>query len=176
MKMDEGAKGWLYKTACTNWWRVASYMELDDLIQEGYACYYYLHNHYKDVHDAPHIMSLFKVAFVNVIHDLSKGTRSSGVGSWVCWTDTYGDSSAVDQVPAEVDDIADLISEAPPVLASALKALLASGEKLAAPYLRRNDGTRETFNDRLCSIAGLNPKSINLHRMLLDYLKLGVIG
>jgi len=38
--LDEGLKGWMIKTAKNNLWKMGSWYELDDLIQEGYLVYF----------------------------------------------------------------------------------------------------------------------------------------
>ena len=36
---DAGVRGWIVKTAYKHYWRVSSYYEFDDLVQDGYLCY-----------------------------------------------------------------------------------------------------------------------------------------
>jgi hypothetical protein len=70
--MDMGARRWLVKTAYKNLWRVHSFYDLDDLIQDGHMMYALVVQRYPQAKDPPHIMRLFQITFLNHIHDLSK--------------------------------------------------------------------------------------------------------
>lgn len=50
--LDEGMRGWIHKTARKNLGRVANF-DLDDLVQEGYFCYYKCRNRYVGVPPKP---------------------------------------------------------------------------------------------------------------------------
>src|SRR5262249_22978151 len=74
--LERNITGWVFKYAKKNFWRVESYYELDDLVQDGFMIYCAVREHYSDITDKPHLMALFKRAFSNHIHDLStKRTR-----------------------------------------------------------------------------------------------------
>lgn len=71
--------GWVYNHATKNHWRVAAYMELDDLIQDGLMKAYECLDKYGtpgvDI-DPPHFMALVKTAFYNHIGTLLRKSRA----------------------------------------------------------------------------------------------------
>lgn len=74
--MDKGAVGWLVKTAGENFWRVEGFMTRDDLVQEGYICYFKVAGRYKKTATGKaHLMSLFKTTYLNRITDLANERR-----------------------------------------------------------------------------------------------------
>lgn len=38
--LDEGMRGYIHRTAAREFWKVAGWYELEDLVQDGYMCYY----------------------------------------------------------------------------------------------------------------------------------------
>lgn len=80
--LDAGMRGWIVNTAKKNYWRVASWYEFDDLVQDGYMCYYKCRNRYAVLRKAKYgdnsekvqrrrIMALVKVAYHNHIATLA---------------------------------------------------------------------------------------------------------
>lgn len=70
--LDQGARQWIYKTACKNLWRVSTFYELDDLIQDGFMCFALCREKYSQrVENSKHFMSLLQTVFRNHITDLS---------------------------------------------------------------------------------------------------------
>jgi hypothetical protein len=79
--LDAGLKGWIVNTAKRNYWRVASYYELDDLISDGYLAYAVCKARYsKKVQNKAHFMALFKRVYWSRIVDLASD-RSKTNGS-----------------------------------------------------------------------------------------------
>lgn len=185
--MDAGAVGWLNKYARRHYWRVEKFFELDDLIQEGYYCYYYVRRRYPHVVDPPHIMTLFKLTFMCSLNDLSKGAKPNGAGSgWRPGLETASWLTAAcdpDEQPlrerhggADPDaDMMQVIADAPPRLSRLLRLLL-SGDGLRGELRRHTDGTRESLNERLCSLIGVSPRDFDLHSDLLNYLRQRTAG
>lgn len=88
---DAGLRGWLKTTAVAEHWRVASWYDVDDLVQDGYICYIKCRDRYtfsppmiegyqdlrlKRGHEPnktqrQHFMSLVQRAFRNHVHTLS---------------------------------------------------------------------------------------------------------
>lgn len=77
--LDEGMKRWIYRTARRHYWRVASWYDLDDLIQEGFLAYQKCQVKYARLarkrnprpEDRRNFMALVMRAFENRIHDLA---------------------------------------------------------------------------------------------------------
>lgn len=71
--------GAFYKTAIkwavNNLWRVASWYELDDLIQDAAFVFFKLKARYPRVVDRPHLMALFTISLRNHINGLSEANR-----------------------------------------------------------------------------------------------------
>lgn len=161
--MDDGAKGWMLRYAHKNFWKVATLgYDFDDLISDGYFCYYYVRRHYPEATEPSHIMSLFKRTFQSQIADLAnKRTRNSE--ELLCLED-------VEHIQIDMPDT--LIAEAPEPIREILKVLL-HGERLEdlrQPY-KNTDSHRETTNERLCRLVGIDASKINLVGLLKDYLK-----
>jgi hypothetical protein len=82
--LDRTMRGWIYKTAVKNYWRVASWYDLADLVQDGYLCYAKCRSKYFQNKDnltederRRWFMSLVQTTFINHITDLAwKRTRT----------------------------------------------------------------------------------------------------
>lgn len=170
--MDKGAKGWLYLTAKKNYWRVAAWYEFEDLIHDGIMHYYRIVDRYETrpgrVRSTRHIMSLFKITYVNHLHDLSKKYPKN-----------------IFKVEVPIDDLTpevfaqlsyhppqELIAFAPPLVKLTLTVLMttAGARKLRMADRMRN---RFTFNEKLCRILGLDPRIVDLPNEVYRYLKGG---
>jgi hypothetical protein len=163
--MDKGAVGWMYRYAHKNYWRVAAWVDFDDLVSEGLECYYYVLRHYPKVKDRPHIMRLFQLTYRSRIEDLAK--RSSRQPDQ-CMGDVIFQEEL--HVPdPETTTLTTLINQAPPQLRAVL-ALFLNPEtvtRLNEPYA--NNGHRETLNERLLRLTGCT-QSIDLMKSLREYL------
>jgi hypothetical protein len=164
--MDVGARRWLFKHARENHWRVARWVEFEDLVQDGLVCWYRVIRRYERVPkgSSRHRMALFMRTFRNHIHDLSK-QRSRLV------------EVHIDDLPPHVADLAahdmqQVYGGAPPLVKLGLTILMAPAHarSLRAHYRFRADMTRETPNDRLCRLAGLDPHVIDLVGEIRAYL------
>lgn len=164
--MDQGAIGWLYKTARTQYWRVCHWQDLEDLIQDGYVAYYRILQKYPHIKNKSHLMRLFQVTFINHIHDLAK-------------QDSHLPSLSMEEIP--IPDICDHspatllaeLSQAPAPI-NQLLSLVATDKgraKLRSQYRVRPDGYRETLNDRWCRLLGLDPAIVDLPTMLTEYFQ-----
>jgi len=168
--MDDGARLWMFKHAQKNFWRVSRFYEFDDLVQDGYMCYAICVNRYKDIKTPEHLMSLFKITYINHIHDLA--TKQS-----IC-----AEQPVADLPPQLAERLADLVGaedvavlslmmkQAPEPIKQVLQ-LFQNEEKLKIlrSAFREREGGRETFNERLCKLIGLDPKKNNLPAMIKNY-------
>lgn len=175
--MDEGARGWLAKTARKNYWRVSRWYDLDDLIQLGYECYYEVLHRYPDATAPQHRMALFKRVFLTRITDLAN-QRTRAVGE-VCLSDMFADtaraSSALqadtflDSVAAEPEmSLAGLALESAPQYVKDALALFTTEvgrRRLRAGCRKTLVGgrvRRETFNEQLCRLTGYDPAETDI--------------
>lgn len=159
MDMDDSARRWMINTARKNLWRVHRWYQLDDLIQDGYMAWAYVTAHYPTVTNRSHMMRLFMITYHCRIADMSKkktkqidyAVEEGGAqNDFAQWGLTYlSDRAGLVTLPSE---------ECPPKLvAEALRVIQhKSREELTAPYRVRLNGTRETFNDRLCRWIGVS--------------------
>lgn len=163
--MDQGVRGWIFKTARENMWRVSSHIELLDLMQDGAVIWLKVCGRYPGVTETKHRMALFKTAFTNHIHDLSKKrTRLDLVPEADC--DVPLDVMLEREDPTADPDFAFIVKQLPPALARVLSRVITSD----SPYRLHLDHTRETTNERLCRFGGLDPAKRNVHTAIMQYL------
>jgi len=166
--VDKGLRIRIAKMAKHHHWRVQSWYGIDDLIQEGFVCYAKVRSKYPQITDDVHILNLTSVAFRNHITNLSNRKRKQA-------DITFADLPN-DDIPPETEcpdaEIAQLIAEAPPLVQRVLRALQSpEGRKAwAALYRVRRNGTRETLNERLCRMIGLQAV-VDIHSLVVSYLK-----
>jgi hypothetical protein len=177
LAMDASARGWLLKTSVRNYWRVAAWMELDDLIQDGYLHYQRLVNKYPDVTDKPHIMQLFKRTFTNHVHDLSKKRMRTPEQTFSATPHENSDNDGILDKAGSEPELATFrafLSQAPKPVRDVIALLTKEAGRLAirAQYRKRNDGTRETVNERLCKLCGYDHNAIDLAWLVRAYLSL----
>lgn len=174
--MDAGARGWTVKTARRNYWRVARWYDLDDLIQDGFMQYYRIAGKYSHVTERRHLMAIFKLTYMSWITDLAnKRTREpEEITSCVLMPGAADDTPLWDKLVTGEPEQASLrlvLAEAPAPVRAVLS-ILATEEgraRLRSPYRIRRVG-RETLNERLCRIAGYDPTTINLVSWVRNYL------
>lgn len=79
--LDDGMRGFITNFARKNHWRVAGWCDLDDLVQDGYLCYYKIrrHENYRALtnkrnptpDDVRQVMALVRTAFTRHVHALA---------------------------------------------------------------------------------------------------------
>lgn len=163
--MDQGVRGWIFKTAKENMWRVSSHIDLADLLQDGALIWVKVSAKYSNVTEQKHRMALFKTAFTNHIHDLSK-KRSRLELVAEADLDTPMEVMLEGEDPTSDPDASFIIAQLPASLKRVLQRVIASD----GPYRLRLDHTRETTNERLCRFAGLDPTKRNVQAAILQYL------
>lgn len=176
--MDKATRKWLRDFAKANYWRVASWYELEDLLQDGMVLWHQIRQRYRG-RQGKHLTNTFKLSFRNHVHDLATA-RTKAVPQFLILDahDTVEDDDHVTPLerlsPREPESqtfAADLRS-APYRVQEAL-AVFASDVGRAAlrrPYRLRGDGSRETLNERLCRIAGFDSNRVDLVGHLRAYL------
>jgi len=169
MEMDEPARLWMMTHARKNYWRVAAWLSLDDLIQDGFFVWYRLVSGqkkdgprkkgepvgsvfaYQWITSRPHMMSLFKRAYENHITNLANGRTNKASFEY----------TLEDYMDAPTDEIATAYSMAvhAPKEVQAVLELLGTEEgraKMRLPEPVRRDETRETTNEKFSRLTGIS--------------------
>jgi hypothetical protein len=188
--MDASARGWMVKQSVRHYWRVEAFMSVDDLLQDGQVHYLRILRRYPEVTDKPAVMALFKRAFINHIHDLSKKKskhsveqveelaarrrrpgRRVRVQQVFDWEHSPLDPGISDP---EMATFRAFLSKAPKPVQDVIALLTKDDtrEALRAQYRVRNDGTRETVNERLCRLCGYDPAQFDLAFLVRRYLSI----
>lgn len=172
--LDAGMRGFIVNTARQNFWRVASWYEFDDLVQDGYLCYYKCRRRYTEVTDRPHFMSLVKTAFTN--HIMTLGTKHNAISeqaiSQMGSEDAEGDLlERLGPATPESTSLLVLLANAPAELQQLITALVGEGaEKLG--FQRKKEfrrHIRETTNEYYCRLLGKDPETADLVGELRAY-------
>ena len=164
--MDQGVRGWIYKSARENLWRVSGHIDFDDLVQDGFMFWQRIVVRYPNVTHRPHQMALFKTAFSNHIHDLSKKKSRLELVTEADM-DVPLDFMLEGDDPAQDPDLAFIITQLPPAIMRVLTRMV---EGQDSPYRLRLDHSRETTNERLCRFAGIDSSKRDVHTAVLQYL------
>ena len=168
--MDRVARGWLYLTAKKNLWRVEGFCDFDDLVQEGMFCYYRIVKRYPQAVDTKHRMRLFQIAFINHIHTLAK-KRTKYREVSVIEADIGDLFDHMKNKMASYEEAGVMLAQAPAFVRQIIEAFDAKPEEFRKPY-RRRAGGRETTNQRVCRIAGLQySAAVNYMAELHSYLQ-----
>lgn len=162
--MDAGARNWLIKNAKRNYWRVAGWIELEDLIQDGCMLWVSTRRRYTDAIFLPHVMRLWQVTYINHIHDLAR-QRTRMLETTFSQFDDDAAYAITNLEACDFSELLRLMAEAP----GHLKAILIAMHVKQWPTQpgRRPDGSRMTISDRIALLAGVEPSEA---RMLRGYL------
>lgn len=179
--LDRGLELWLFKTARKNYWRVAAYYELEDLIGDGYLVYAECRQRYKErVNERRHFMALFRTCYLNHITDLAnKRSRELSNGRHSELPDAVAISNAEFQNPEQFGDLL------PPTLPDAeIAVLLAQAQgplQLVLKLFYTDSGIellrecpqnpREPTNTYLCRILGLDSKKYDLYDLFRSFVR-----
>jgi hypothetical protein len=166
--MDASAARWLGAVARDHYWRVAAWYDLEDLLQDGLLCWQIVVVRYPEATTIQHRMKLFKTTFLNHIHQLAN--RRSANAPEMAVEDPLGHHQAVEPRDPDTYDMQQLLDAAPPLLRRCLAAILANPKLLARPHRRWIKGRRETTNEWLAGMIGIDPSSVNLHAQLRELL------
>lgn len=162
-RLDPGMRGWIVNTSKKNIWRVAHWYDLSDLIQDGFMCYAICHVKYMEVKEQKHFMALVKTTFYNFITDLAN-EKTQGIQEVVV------DPDSQSLVRTEQGDafFVTMLGQLPVELQQLIKLLLQDGKK---PRMKRyRDGTRETTNEHLCRLLGVDPKMVNIMELFKEHM------
>ena len=75
--LDQGLRRWMFQTASRHLWRMPSWYELDDLLQDGFIAFLICKARYGErVQNKKHFMALYKRVYMSIIHGMaSKRSR-----------------------------------------------------------------------------------------------------
>ena len=160
-RLDAGIRGWLVNTAKKNYWRVPSWYDLDDLIQDGYICYSICNRKYGHDLQPSHFMALVKVSYINHIHDLANSKTRNSPELIVPM-----DSPVFSRAEPEEATFFTLLKQLPNELQELLFILLNDAKSI--PMLR-NGRERESTNAYLCRLIGVDPEYVNLQAVFKEH-------
>lgn len=185
--LDEGMQKWIYVTANRNYWRVPRWYGIEDLVSDGFACYYKCLAHYgrlarkrqprKD--DRRHFMSLVRTTFLRHITNLAN-ERTATPERPVCdmhradetaetWLERNGPISGA------VADFSVIFERAPREIRTLLRAFADDAAEGIAYARKRLEKTgllqRETTNERLCRLAEANPKTVDMVEFVRQFVR-----
>lgn len=176
--LDDGMRGWIVTTAKKNYWRVASYYELDDLIQDGYLCYSKCYSRYRHLtikrhplkEDRRRFMALVQVAFVNHITTLAwKRTRLDATPLSAITQAETGQAVSLEALLPEAPEeasVAALLASAPVEIKRLFQVLVDDALSFSDMLRRKGTGRRrigrETSNEYFCRLIGLDPQQIDI--------------
>jgi hypothetical protein len=175
---DAGIRNWLLSYAKKNYWRVAAWYDWDDLVQDGYLCFYKCRRHYPEVSDPKHMMALVKVTYVrHIINLANQRTHTLDIPASDLM-DADGDALWENLLSLGVEheeaSLYTLLAKAPPEVRSVLRLFFTeTGRRQFNRPVRRINGLRETTNEFLCRLLGYNPNQINLVVRVQNFIQHG---
>ena len=166
--------GWIYNHSRKNYWRLAAWYEVEDLIQDGLMIAYKARERYGSDLDPPHYMRLVQSMFRNHIGDLLR--RMRGFDDRTKLADLAGggtEERAIDQLaePTEHEgDFSRLVAELPVALRKAVHFYLKGDvAKLRRSLRVRLDKPDETEGERFERLTGF-PQRKDFETELRAYL------
>jgi DNA-directed RNA polymerase specialized sigma24 family protein len=168
---DRGAERWMYNFARKNHWRVSAWLDLDDLIQEGWLAYYETRKRYPTATEPKHIQALFYLVFRSKIENLVRA-KTKQIDSPEL--DDQEESGMQSVFTKELDSPESrmLLFKMPKEIRAVIALFDSSQhrEEMQRPLDRYPDGRRETLNDRFCKLLGLDSNIIDVIGMTREYL------
>lgn len=178
-EVDPAIIGWIVKYANQEYSKVKSFMDLEDLIHEGFDCLYDAKIRYPE-RSPKHFFATVKTMFRRHIPYLLNRNAHLPVTAILDMVEDQNEQDFADKIMGtdEFQLIRTLIAEAPQAIKPILEAFISDKndviELLAKPYSKRMDGSRETTNERLCRWLGLDPKRNDIPGELRAFLAEGI--
>lgn len=168
-------EGWVVNHMRSNYWRVASTIEREDVMQEAYVVFLRVKRRYPAVEGPKHFMSLFKMAWVNQFTDLANEdtARRAEVPMPSRRTDD-GDEIAYEPVGelANAGELGVALSQAPSEVKAVLQLFLNAPQEileLALGSWQYGDKRRRaTASSRVCRLLGL-PETLDVMKITEEY-------
>lgn len=166
MEMDRGARLWMLQYARRSFWKVSSYIDLDDLIQEGYLAWHRVSIRYPNITERRHMMSLFQRTFCNLIVDIAKQRTKEAHLNIQFTQEIYEYNNRMSE--HEVSTLYVMLQQAPTPVRKVVELLSTEGgrKRLCTIYRMYSNGQRETTNDRL---RRLTQEQGDIVKMVKDY-------
>ena len=177
--LDAGMRRWLLSAAKRNFWRVASWYDLDDLIQDAYLCFYTCRGRYgtltkKDQpsdEDKRRFMAIVKVAFKNHITLLARKKAPEVLVAELCVDGEPMDTTLERYAGAATSDAMMLwsLAKAPRELLVLLDVIASDDskyERSSNPCCRH---LRETNNEHFGRLLGYDPMKGNAVAYVEEY-------
>ena len=166
-----------------NYWRVAGYYEFEDCIQEAYLKFMVVKDGYPEVIDPPHFMALFKTAWKNRFTDMSNQRTADEAmrEADLSGEDKTGNpitlTSLMDRNASthHAGRLAVLKTSAPIEVKALLRAfdepdkIELLREKCRKIRKGNRKARRETTNEKLCRIVGLDGEFVSIQRMFVNH-------
>ena len=171
--LDASLVGWIKNTAKYHHWRVARYVDLEDLIQDGYLYYAKCLKLYGfTAKNQEHFMALFQRAYLNHITELArKRTRGEYVLIDDNRPDSFNSELWLDMILGGVEGegfITRLKQEAKfPVSAVIALFTTESGVAISRRHPQRQ---WEPLNQYLCRLIGVDHNDYNLPLLVKSFL------
>lgn len=166
--MDAGARNWLFKHAKKSHWRVAAWIEFDDLVQCGYVEYCEVLHRYPQATEPAHRMRLFQLCFRSKIEDLVRANTKQLDDARSDIVEVF-DGDAI--LTPDFSTLQALLIKAPKEIKAALELMTneQSREELIKPFVRYDNGRRETLNERFCRLLGYDAKRVDVVTQMRSY-------
>lgn len=162
-RLDSIMHGWIVNTAKRNIWRIPNWYDLDDLIGEGFICYAVCNIKYRHVRQTRQFMKLVQTTFRNHITDLANERTLSPEEVSV-----PPDSPLL--VRAEIGDalLLTMLNQLPKELQVLITRLIGGTD---LPRMKRyKNGVRETSNEYLCRLMGVDHKYVNVLEIFKEHV------
>jgi hypothetical protein len=169
--LDAGVRGWIVTTARKNYWKVASWYEITDLIQDGYLCYAKCRARFIPQEDTPEpthddrkrFMAFFQMAYINQITDLANSRTKTPETAMAGLSEKQAD--AVEAWASSASELGGgslslLLTQAPAEIMEMLKLILVDGVA-NGPYLKSRLRKKLLPN-------GANPRMVKGRRALRE--------
>lgn len=176
---SEDLELWTAKFCRRNVWRVRGLCEFEDLFQDCVVKFLICQNKYPNL-SSDNFDAFYKISVRNHVNDLSRKASESRAGRRVEEMTDIQIESAAAMTPEPVDynlgEIAVIIQQAPAELKLLMVAVCEDGCSIlhqSSNGLLSTDGrtrTRETTNQRLCRLLGLDSRRVDLRQMALQHI------
>lgn len=163
--LDDGMRNWIVAYAEKNLWRVPNWYQWEDLIQEGFLCYCKCCIRYKNIQQPKHFMALVQRSFINHVNNLAR-TKSRRL---LEITEDPGSSLFLSNAEPEHIQLTVLVNQMP----AEIKHMLTVFVNGKAPRRKRyrNYRRRETNNQYLCKVAGLDPDAVSVRNIFDQHMR-----
>jgi hypothetical protein len=187
--LDAGMRGFIVNTAKREFWKVAGWYEFEDLVQDGYLCFYKCRQrlHKRLLVDSPtkeqrrEVQAYVKTAFFNHISTLASkrmAVREITLSNLIQHVHTdQGDVRNADVwndlAPPQMEEatLLTMLTSAPAEIKQLVQLLVSDGLDLLKFERKRTKRRllRETTNEYYCRILNLDPKQHDIVEQLKDY-------